>query len=102
MGNPDVRALGLLLVVLALACGPHGVRLSETDSELPAAQNGPDAPLVCEIPSAPQTRPLNLGALFGASPSEVVPLNTRGYNYRPEGVYSPRPPPSPAAPDKDD
>jgi hypothetical protein len=90
----SMRILGPVLVVLALACSPHGMRLQE--SEPAAEQASASPPVMCQEPmrlpnpDALELPPLPKGANF-------VPLNTSGYNYTFQERY-PVPPPSSAAP----
>jgi hypothetical protein len=100
-GKSDVRVLGVLLVVLAIACGPFGVQVTQENPACSAEQVS-GAGLVCETPQKTQAQPLDLGKLLGASPGDFVPLNTKGYNYRPESEFSPKVPTIPAPPASDD
>ena len=91
-----MRVLGVLLIVLAIACSPLGVQVNDRSSADGASGEG----LVCEAP-APR-RALNLPELLNVQPGEFIPLNTKGYNYRPQSEWSPRIPTIPASPATDE
>jgi hypothetical protein len=88
-----VRWLGTVLVVLAFACSPHGVRIQPTEAEAPKAHLAEAA--LCEGPEA-QTIPLEALRGLPVNREDFIPLNTRGYNYATPGVPQP---PGPAVRD---
>ncbi len=73
--------LGSMVVALAFTCGPLGVRVKP---DLPAPQESEAA--VCRDPGAE----IDFQALRSSEPrEEIVPLNTRGYNYVRPGTGRP-------------
>ncbi len=91
-----MRVLGVLLIVLAIACSPLGVQVNEGSS----ADGASGDEFVCEAPDP--RRALNLPQLLDVQPGEFIPLNTKGYNYRPQSEWSPRIPTTPACPAPDE
>ena len=91
-----MRVLGVLLIVLAIACSPLGVQVNDRSS----AEGASGEKLVCEAPEP--RRALNLPELLNVQPGEFIPLNTKGYNYRPQSEWSPRIPTIPARPATDE
>jgi hypothetical protein len=86
-----VRWIGYVTVAIAIACGPHGVRLDSTEARQ-ASGGAADAP-ACQDPGLDAVQP-NLEALRlrPANSEGYIPLNTRGYNYQsPGGPRSPIP-----------
>ncbi len=90
-----MRVLGVLLIVLAIACSPLGVQVNEGSS----ADGASGDEFVCEAPDP--RRALNLPQLLNVQPGEFIPLNTKGYNYRPQSEWSPRIPTIPPRPATD-
>ncbi len=91
-----MRVLGVLLIVLAIACSPLGVQVTDHS----CSERGCGEEPVCRAPDP--RRALNMPALLGAEPGEFIPLNTKGYNYRPQSEWSPRIPTIPARPATDE
>ena len=73
--------LGLMVVALAFACGPLGVHVK------------PDSPAPQELEAAACQEPgveIDVQALLSSEPGEeIIPLNTRGYNYVRPGTGRP-------------
>ena len=82
-----MRILGWTLVVLAFACGPLGVQLEPSASPPEATCEEPEV----QVCGAPDPVPLDVNGSIAlpASPSDFIPLNTRGYNYLRPGEYRP-------------
>jgi hypothetical protein len=82
-----MRVVGYVLVALALACGPMGVRMQSNQASSEALCDGSEIDL-CEaasyVTAEPHTPPGGVAAR-----EDVIPLNTRGYNYSRPGSYRP-------------
>jgi hypothetical protein len=89
-----MRVVGYVLVALALACGPLGVRMQTTVSSDSLCEES-EADL-CDAASQGTPEPGTPAAGLAAR-EDFIPLNTRGYNYSRPGSYRP-PVPSTAVP----
>ena len=82
-----MRLVGYVLVALAVACGPMGVRMQTTQAGSEAVCDGSEAD-VCE--AAPAGTPEATTAAGNvAAREDFIPLNTRGYNYSRPGTFRP-------------
>ena len=89
-----MRVVGYVLVAVALACGPIGVRMQTTQAGSDSVCEGSEADL-CE--PASEARPeLSTPARGVAAREDFIPLNTRGYNYSRPSSFRPQAPSTPA------